>query len=113
LLILEWKWDDIVMDSVMGLPRSKEGNDSVWLIIHRLTKSAHFIPVTKDDAAKLADLYVKVIVKLHGIPRTIVSDRDERFTSNAWKFVHKRLRTKLLYSMAFNPQTNGQSERTI
>ncbi|KAK8954132.1 hypothetical protein KSP39_PZI001653 [Platanthera zijinensis] len=114
LPIPEWKWEDIAMDFVFGLPRSKLGHDGIWVIIDRLTKSAHFIPVRQDGPPeKLNDLYIDVIVKLHGIPRSIISDRDGRFTSGNWRYIHKRLGTKLLFSTAFHPQTDGQSERTI
>ncbi|KAK8919358.1 hypothetical protein KSP39_PZI021140 [Platanthera zijinensis] len=114
LPIPEWKWEDIAMDFVFGLPRSKLGHDGIWVIIDRLTKSAHFIPVRQNmPPEKLNDLYIDVIVKLHGIPRSIISDRDGRFTSGNWRYIHKRLETKLLFSTAFHPQTDGQSERTI
>ncbi|KAK8945232.1 hypothetical protein KSP39_PZI008141 [Platanthera zijinensis] len=114
LPIPEWKWEDIAMDFVFGLPRSKLGHDGIWVIIDRLTKSAHFIPVRQDGPPeKLNDLYIDVIVKLHGIPRSIISDRDGRFTSGNWRYIHKRLGTKLLFSTTFHPQTDGQSERTI
>ncbi|KAK8930623.1 hypothetical protein KSP39_PZI016616 [Platanthera zijinensis] len=114
LPIPEWKWEDIAMDFDFGLPRSKLGHDGIWVIIDRLTKSAHFIPVRQNmPPEKLNDLYIDVIVKLHGIPRSIISDRDGRFTSGNWRYIHKRLGTKLLFSTAFHPQTDGQSERTI
>ncbi|KAK8916356.1 hypothetical protein KSP39_PZI022892 [Platanthera zijinensis] len=114
LPIPEWKWDDITMDFVMGLPRSKAGNNGIWVIVDRLTKVAHFIPMKNDSPVqKLVDQYIDSVIKYHGIPRSIISDRDGRFTSNTWKLVQKRLGTKLLYSTAFHPQTDGQSERTI
>ncbi|KAK8918382.1 hypothetical protein KSP39_PZI021861 [Platanthera zijinensis] len=114
LPIPEWKWDDITMDFVMGLPRSKAGNNGIWVIIDRLTKVAHFIPMKNDSPVqKLVDQYIDVIIKYHGIPRSIVSDRDGRFTSDTWKLVQRKLGTKLLFSTAFHPQTDGQSERTI
>ncbi|KAK8939259.1 hypothetical protein KSP39_PZI011311 [Platanthera zijinensis] len=114
LPIPEWKWDDVAMDFVFGMPRSKAGNDGIWVIIDRLTKSAHFIPIKQSGPTeKLVELYINGIVRLHGIPRTIVSDRDGRFTSDLWRRVHNRLGTRLLFSTAFHPQTDGQSERTI
>ncbi|KAK8936665.1 hypothetical protein KSP39_PZI012024 [Platanthera zijinensis] len=114
LPIPEWKWEDIAMDFVFGLPRSKLGHDGIWVIIDRLTKSAHFIAIRQDGPPeKLNSLYIDNIVKLHGTPRTIISDRDGRFTSDNWKQIHKRLGTKLQFSTAFHPQTDGQSERTI
>ncbi|KAK8941176.1 hypothetical protein KSP39_PZI010028 [Platanthera zijinensis] len=114
LPIPEWKWEDITMDFVMGLPKSKAGNNGIWVIIDRLTKVAHFIPIKKDSPVqKLIDQYIDGILKYHGIPRSIISDRDGRFTSETWKLVQKRLGTRLRYSTAFHPQTDGQSERTI
>ncbi|KAK8952355.1 hypothetical protein KSP39_PZI003361 [Platanthera zijinensis] len=101
------------MDFVHGLPRSQRGHDSIWVIVDRLTKVAHFIPNKRDDSVEtLAKLYVEQIVRLHGVPRSIVSDRDGRFTSKDWRLVHQMLGTKLAFSTAFHPQTDGQTERT-
>ncbi|KAK8936472.1 hypothetical protein KSP39_PZI012649 [Platanthera zijinensis] len=112
LPIPEWKFDNISMDFVHGLPRSQKGNDAIWVIVDRLTKVSHFIPHRKDDPVeKLAKLYVDNIVRLHGVPRSIVSDRDGRFTSNDWRLVQQMLGTKLKFSTAFHPQTDGQTER--
>ncbi|KAL0346156.1 UNVERIFIED_CONTAM: Transposon Tf2-11 polyprotein [Sesamum radiatum] len=89
-------------------------HDAVWVIVDRLTKSAHFLPIRQNDSLdKLAELYVSEIVRLHGIPTSIVSDRDPRFTSHFWGSLHRALGTKLHFSTAFHPQTDGQSERTI
>ncbi|KAK8934932.1 hypothetical protein KSP39_PZI014600 [Platanthera zijinensis] len=113
LPIPEWKFDDISMDFVHGLPRSQQGNDAIWVIVDCLTKVAHFIPNRKEDGVeKLVELYVRNIVRLHGIPKSIVSDRDGRFTSKDWRLVQKSLGTKLKFSTAFHPQTDGQTERT-
>ena len=79
------KWDKITMDFVIGLPRTRRQHDDIWVIVDRLTKSAHFPPVSNDDPLdKLAQLYVEEIVRLHGVPISIVSDRDPRFTSRIW-----------------------------
>ena len=102
------------MDFVVGLPRTPSGKNSIWVIVDRLTKSAHFLPVNNTDSlGKLTRLYVKEIVRLHGIPKSIVSDRDLRFTSQFWKSLQAALGTKLKFSTAYHPQTDGQSERTI
>jgi hypothetical protein len=94
-----WKWDEIGMDFVVGLPRTQKGHDSIWVIVDRLTKSAHFIPVrTTYGGEKLAKLYVENIVKLHGVPSRIVSDRGTQFTSRFWKSLHKTMGTKLDFS---------------
>ncbi|KAK4407931.1 hypothetical protein Sango_0374100 [Sesamum angolense] len=82
LEILKWKWEHITMDFVIGLLRTQQGHDSIWVIADRLTKSTHFIPVrTTYTLDKLAAIYIEDIVRLHGIPVGIVSDRDPRFTS--------------------------------
>jgi hypothetical protein len=100
------------MDFVVGLPRTQKGHDSIWVIVDRLTKSAHFIPVrTTYGGEKLAKLYVENIVKLHGVPSKIVSDRGTQFTSRFWKSLHKAMGTKLDFSSAYHPQTDGQTER--
>ena len=114
LPIPQWKWDNITMDFVSGFPFTQQKHDSVWVIIDRLTKSAHFIPARIDYSMdRLAELYVDEIVRLHGVPLSIVSDRDPRFTSRFWKELQSALGTKLKFSTAFHPQTDGQSERLI
>ena len=114
LPIPEWKWENISMDFVCGLPRTSKNHDAIWVVVDRLTKSAHFIPIRMNYSLdKLAELYVNEIVRLHGVPVSIVSDRDPRFTSRFWGSLQKALGTKLNFSTAFHPQTDGQSERTI
>jgi hypothetical protein len=109
-----WKWDQIAMDFVVGLPKAPSGQDAIWVIVDRLTKSAHFLPIKiTDSMEKLAELYVREVVRLHGVPISIVSDRDPRFTSKFWKKLHEALGTKLNFSTAYHPQSDGQSERTI
>ncbi|KAL0340161.1 UNVERIFIED_CONTAM: hypothetical protein Sradi_4532900 [Sesamum radiatum] len=82
LSISEWKWEKITMDFIVGLPRTLRKHDAIWVIVDRLTKSAHFLPIRLGDSLdKLAELYVSEIVRLHGVPVSIVSDRDPRFTS--------------------------------
>ncbi|KAA3473634.1 reverse transcriptase [Gossypium australe] len=114
ILIPEWKWDRITMDFVAGLPLTPSKKDSIWIIVDRLTKSAHFIPICTDFSLdKLAELCVSQIVRLHGVPVSIVLDRDPRFTSRFWKKLQNALGTKLHFSTAFHPQSDGQSERII
>ena len=114
LQIPVWKWDHITMDFVYSLPRIRDGHDGIWVIVDRLTKSAHFLPVRKTyKLEKLAELYVSEIVRLHGVPESIVSDREPRFVSKFWKELQSALGTRLHFSTAFHPQTDGQSERTI
>ncbi|KAJ8749322.1 hypothetical protein K2173_018805 [Erythroxylum novogranatense] len=110
----EWKWERITMDFVMGLPRTPRQHDAIWDIVDRLTKSAHFLPVRESNTLdQLAQKYVAEIVRLHGIPLSIVSDRDPRFTSRFWKSLQTAMDTRLNFSTTFHPQTDGQSERTI
>ncbi|XP_042019055.1 uncharacterized protein LOC121766889, partial [Salvia splendens] len=114
LEIPEWKWEHIAMDFVVGLPKSQRGNTVIWVIIDRLTKSAHFVPVRATYGSdQLAKVYVREIIRLHGVPATITSDRDAKFTSRFWTSLQSELGTKLNFSTAFHPQTDGQSERTI
>ena len=114
LEIPEWKWDSIAMDFVTGLPRTAAGCDAVWVVVDRLTKCAHFIPIHKKyTLEKLTQLYIRDIVKLHGVPTSIVSDRDPRFLSRFWQSLQEALGTKLKFSTAYHPQTDGHSERTI
>ena len=86
LEIPEWKWENITMDFVIGLPPTQKGYDAIWVIVDQLTKSAHFLPIRiRYNLEKLAKLYIKEIVSRHGVPVSIVSDRDPRFTSIFWK----------------------------
>jgi len=112
--IPEWKWDSIAMDFVVGLPRTIQKFDSIWIIVDRLTKSAHFLLINiRHSLDKLADLYIREIVRLHGVPSSIISDRDPRFTYKFLGSLHQALGTKIHLSSAYHPQTDGQSERTI
>ncbi|GJS81037.1 putative reverse transcriptase domain-containing protein [Tanacetum coccineum] len=112
--IPEWKWDNITMDFITKLPKSSQGFDTIWVIVDRLTKSAHFLPIRENDPLdKLARLYLNRIVARHGIPASIIYDRDGRFTSNFWKSFQKALGTDISMSTAYHPETDGQSERTI
>ncbi|GKE08103.1 putative reverse transcriptase domain-containing protein [Tanacetum coccineum] len=112
--ILEWKWEIITMDFITKLPRSSSGYDTIWVIVDRLTKSAHFLAIREDyKMEKLARLYVDEIVARHGVLVSIISDRDGRFTSRFWHRLQKALGIRLDMSTAYRPQKDRQSKHTI
>jgi hypothetical protein len=112
LPIPTWKWEDISMDFIIGLPKTSRGYDSIWVIVDRLTKLAHFLPVNKSNSVlAYAKLYIACILSLHGVPKTIISDRGPQFVAKFWTELHKSLGTKLIHSSAYHPQTSGQTER--
>ncbi|GKC83611.1 putative reverse transcriptase domain-containing protein [Tanacetum coccineum] len=109
-----WKWERITMDFVTKLPKTSNGHDTIWVIVDRLTKSAHFIPTRETDSMEtLTRLYIKEIVSQHGVPISIISDHDSHFTSRFWQSLQSTLGTQLDMSTTYHPETNGQSERTI
>ena len=112
LPIPSWKWEDISMDFIVGLPNTSQKHDSIWVIVDRLTKTAHFIPVyTTYKANKYAEIYLDRIVCLHGVPKTIISDCGTQFVARFWVQLQESLGTKLIRSSAYHPQTDGQTER--
>nr|GEV85645.1 putative reverse transcriptase domain-containing protein [Tanacetum cinerariifolium] len=112
--IPQWKWDNITIDFFTKLPRTQSGNDTIWVIVDLLTKSAYFLLMRKNDPMdKLARLYLKVVVMRHGIPVSIICDRDPRFASNFQRSFQKAMGTQLDMSTAYHPQTDGQRRRTI
>ncbi|KAA3488290.1 reverse transcriptase [Gossypium australe] len=107
--IPQWKWERIMMDFISGLPLTPTKKDLIWVMVDQLTKSAHFIPIRVDySLQRLAKLYVAEVVRLHGVPVSIISDRDPRFSSRFWKALHQAMGTRLDFSTAFHPQTDGQ-----
>ena len=110
LPIPQWKWERITIYFTVGLPRCWSGHDTIWVIVDRLTKSAHFLHIRNSDSLdKLAQLYVREIIRLHGTLVSIVANKDPRFTSRFWPSLQNALGTKLHFSMDFHPQTDGQS----
>ncbi|GJU71256.1 putative reverse transcriptase domain-containing protein [Tanacetum coccineum] len=107
LEIPEWKWEKLAMDFITKLPKSSSGYDTIWVIVDRLTKSAHFLPIREDyKTEKLAKIYVNEIVARHGVPVSIISDRDGRFTSHLWQALQEALGTRLDMSTAYHPQNH-------
>jgi hypothetical protein len=112
LKIPQWKWEEISMEFIVGLPTTQSGYDSIWVIVDHFLKVAHFIPVkTTYKGANLTELYIARIVCLHGVPKKIVSDRGTQFTSRFWEKLYEAMNTRLNFSSAYHPQTDGQTER--
>jgi hypothetical protein len=112
LPIPSWKWEDICMDFIVGLPNTSRHHDSIWVIVDRLTKIAHFLPVhTTHKTEKYTEIYIDQIIRLHGIPRTIVSDRGTPFVARFWEQLQGSLGTTVIRSSVYHPQTDGQTER--
>jgi len=109
-----WKWDSIAMDFVTHLPRTVRGHDAIWVVVDQLTKSAHFLAVNlRISMAKLAQLDIKEIMRMHGVPSSIVFDRYPQFTFRFWLILQDALGSRLRMSFTYHPQTNGQYERVI
>jgi hypothetical protein len=111
LSILEWKWDDISMDFIVGLPLTARKFDSIWVIVDRLSKSAHFIPVhIHYDVQWYVEIYIAHELCLHEVPKMIISNRGSQFVARFWEQLHASLRTQLIHSSAYHPQMDGQTE---
>jgi hypothetical protein len=108
LPIPEWKWEVVTMDFITGFPRMSKQHDSIMVVVDKLTKDAHFIPLkTTHKATYVVDIFLKEVARLHGIPKTIVSDRDPKFTSNFWKGLFKEFGTNLNFSTAYHLEFDG------
>src|SRR3954471_9955669 len=114
LPIPEWKWDKVSIDFITGFPKTQKGNDAIFVVIDRLSKVSHFLPIRESiTASQLADMYVSRVVSLHGVPLEINSYRGSLFTSRFWQSFQNAMGTHLSFSTAFHPQSTGQVERVI
>jgi hypothetical protein len=112
LSIPDWKWDDISMDFIVGLPLTARKFDSIWVIVDRLTKFAHFIPVnTTYKVQKYAEIYIAQVLFLHGVPKMIIFDQGSQFIARFWEQLHTSLGTHLIHILVYHPQTDDQTEQ--
>ena len=107
LSVPRWKWDVISIDFITRLSITWRQHDSIMVVVDKLTKATHFIPVKSTNKS---DAIAKIFLQ-HGFPKAVISDRDTKFTSNFWKGLFADLGTKLKFSTAYHPQTNGKIER--
>jgi hypothetical protein len=112
LPIPEWKWEVITMDFITKLPKSAKQYDFIMVVVDKLTKVSHFILVKSTyKETNIVDIYMREIVKLHGLPRKIVFDKDPKFTSNFWKGLFKGIGTSMNFSTTYHPESDGQTKR--
>jgi hypothetical protein len=109
----EWKWETISLDFITGLPKTRKQNDSIMVVIDKLSMFAHLIPIKSTfKAINIAEIFMKEIFRLHGILKMVISDRDVKFTSAFWKELFAGINTNLNFSMSYHLQTDGHTKRT-
>jgi hypothetical protein len=112
LPIPEWKWDVVTIDFITGLPGTGKQHDSIMVVVDKITKAIHFIPLkTTHKATNVTNIFMREGARLHGIPKTILSDRDPKFTSNFWKGLFKGFKTNMNFSTTYHPESDGQTKR--
>jgi hypothetical protein len=110
--IPEWKWEVVTMDFITKIPRTTKNHDSIMVVVDKLTKDAHFILVKfTHKATNIVDIYMREISRLHGVPKTIVSDKDPKFTSNFWKGLFKGFGTNMNFIITYHPKSDGKTKR--
>jgi hypothetical protein len=112
LLILEWKWEVVTMDFITGFPRTRKHHDSIMVVVDKIKKSHHFIPLkTNHKEANVVDIFMSEITRLNNIPKTIMFDREPKFSSKFWKGLFKGFRTNLNFSKTYHPKSNEKTKR--
>jgi hypothetical protein len=110
LPIPKWKWEVVTMDFITGFPRTRKKHDSIMVVVEKIMKDAHFIPLnTTHKAPNIVDMFVREITQFHDIPKTIVSDRDLKFTSMFWKGLFKGFKTNLKFNTSYHPESDGKT----
>jgi hypothetical protein len=113
LPVPEWKRETISLDFIIGFPKNQKQNDSIMVVIDKLSKSGHFIPVKSTfKAINIAEIFMKQIFRLHGIPKMVISNRDVKFTSSFLKELFAGVNTNLNFSTSYHPQIDGETEKT-
>jgi len=108
LQVPEWKWETIIMDFITNFPKTIKKHDAIMVLVDKLSKTSHFIPIKSTfKAIDVANIFMKEIFRLHGFPKTIILDRDGKFTLSFWKSLFVGLQTQLVFNTAYHPQTYG------
>lgn len=111
LPIPEWKWETITLDFIIGLPCTKKNHESIMVVVEKLRKTTHFVPVKSTyKTIEIADIFMREIFRLHGIPWVVISSRDVKFTSTFWKTLFAGLGTQIQFNTAYHPQIDGQTK---